>query len=211
MTRRTPASLAASRTLSVPVTFTSLELSGSWIERGHRRQRGLVEDDVAALDGREHTLEAAEVALHDLDVLRDVEQVAPVARREVVEDADIVAALEQRVDQMRPDEPGAAGDEHPRHGPPSRRSAPSAPGRGPLPASSPVASRMRVVSAAVLRTSPAATSEKRASSLRPACSSRRRIASSSVVSLPPPTLYALARPARAPMLQWSRRRRRRRR
>ena len=33
-TRRTPASRAASRTLSVPSTLTALEVSGSWIERG---------------------------------------------------------------------------------------------------------------------------------------------------------------------------------
>src|SRR5262245_54755027 len=33
-TRRTPASRAASRTLSVPSTFTALEVSGSWMDLG---------------------------------------------------------------------------------------------------------------------------------------------------------------------------------
>src|SRR3954454_5091403 len=33
-TRRTPSSRAASSTLSVPSTFTALDVSGSWTERG---------------------------------------------------------------------------------------------------------------------------------------------------------------------------------
>ena len=32
--------------------------------------------------------------------------------RQVVEDEDLVAALEQRLGQVRPDEPGAAGNQH---------------------------------------------------------------------------------------------------
>ena len=34
------------------------------------------------------------------------------AGREAVEHGDAIVALEQRVDEMRTDEPGAAGDEH---------------------------------------------------------------------------------------------------
>src|SRR5207244_9942823 len=39
----------------------------------------------------------------------------PVAGREVVEHTDVVAALEQPADEVRADEPCAAGDEHLRH------------------------------------------------------------------------------------------------
>jgi hypothetical protein len=53
----------------------------------------------------------AELALHDLDVVRDVGQVRPLAGREVVEDAHAVAAPDERPDEVRADEPAAAGDE----------------------------------------------------------------------------------------------------
>ena len=40
-------------------------------------------------------------------------QVLPAAGLEVVEDDDFVAALDQRVDQVRPDEPRASRDKRP--------------------------------------------------------------------------------------------------
>ena len=53
----------------------------------------------------------ADVALDELDVVRDVGQVLALAGEEVVEDAHAVAARDQRARDRRPDEPGAAGDE----------------------------------------------------------------------------------------------------
>ena len=81
----------------------------------HGRQRGLVEDDLASLDGREHPLEAPQIAFDDLDVLRDVKKVSAIAGREVVEDTHVVAAGEERVDEMRADEAGTTGDENAGH------------------------------------------------------------------------------------------------
>src|SRR5207248_8841058 len=78
----------------------------------HRRQRALVEDDLDAARRRVHALVAPELALDELDVALDVREVVAAAGREVVEDADVVAALEQAADEIRADEPGAAGDQH---------------------------------------------------------------------------------------------------
>jgi hypothetical protein len=50
-------------------------------------------------------------ALDELDVVRarEVLQVAPAARAEIVEDEHFVAARDQRVDEVRPDEACASG------------------------------------------------------------------------------------------------------
>ena len=84
-------------------------------------ERALVEDDLDAADGRVHALVRAEVALDDLDVPSELREVRPAAGREVVEHADVVAALEQRLDEVRADEAGAAGDEDALHAAPRRR------------------------------------------------------------------------------------------
>ena len=70
-------------------------------------------DDLGAAHGVVHALVAAQLALDDLDV--EPFEVRAVARGEVVEHADVVAALEQGADEVRADEAGAAGDEHARH------------------------------------------------------------------------------------------------
>jgi hypothetical protein len=56
---------------------------------------------------------ASQLAFDDLHV--DGLEVAPVAGGEVVEHPHLVAALEQRADEVRADEAGTAGDEDARH------------------------------------------------------------------------------------------------
>ena len=77
-------------------------------DRGHHvGLRGEVEDDVGLAE-----LEAvADVALRR-SVGRGV-QVLALAGREVVDDDHLVAALDETVDEVRPDEPGATGYDRP--------------------------------------------------------------------------------------------------
>jgi hypothetical protein len=70
-----------------------------------------MEDELDAAHGVVDALVRAELALDDLDVVRDVREVRPLPRGEVVEHADAVAALDERADEVRADEPAAAGDE----------------------------------------------------------------------------------------------------
>ena len=82
------------------------------------RLGGEVDDDVDALvaERRLGQLAIADVALHEHDPVLDGREVRPVARvREQVVDDDVVVrvALEPVVDEVRADEPGAAGDEEP--------------------------------------------------------------------------------------------------
>ena len=55
-------------------------------------------------------LEVGQVAFYEVHCWK-VREVGPLARAEVVENADGVAATHERFGQMRSDEPGAAGDE----------------------------------------------------------------------------------------------------
>ena len=70
-------------------------------------------DDLDAADGVVHALVAAQLALDDLDA--EPVQVRAVAGREVVQHAHLVAALQQRADEVPADEPAAAGDEDAAH------------------------------------------------------------------------------------------------
>ena len=70
-----------------------------------------MEDDLDAANGVVDTLVAAQLALDDLDVVLDSGQVRAVAGGEVVEDADVVAALQQRMHEVAADKTGSAGDE----------------------------------------------------------------------------------------------------
>ena len=79
----------------------------------HRAERAEVVDGLRPAHGVVHTLVAAQLALDDLDV--EAVEVRAVAGGEVVEHAHLVAALEQRADEVRADEAGAAGDEDARH------------------------------------------------------------------------------------------------
>ena len=93
--------------------MTALVVSGSCTERGTDGQRALVEDELDAADGVVDALVAAQLALDDLDVVLEPGEVRAVAGGEVVEDANRVAALEQRADEVAADESGSAGDEDP--------------------------------------------------------------------------------------------------
>ena len=70
-----------------------------------------MEDDLDAAHGVVDPLVAAQLALDDLDA--EPVEVRARAGREVVEDAHLVAALEQRPHEVRADEAGAARDEDP--------------------------------------------------------------------------------------------------
>ncbi len=69
-----------------------------------------MEDDLGTPDGVVHSLVASELSLDDLDV--EAREVRAAPGGEVVEDADVVAPLEQGADEVRADEAGTAGDEH---------------------------------------------------------------------------------------------------
>ena len=65
-----------------------------------------------AADHVRHRLRLADVDLRERRAVRErVLEVLPLAGGEVVDDGHLVAALEQRVDEVRSDETGAAGDE----------------------------------------------------------------------------------------------------
>ncbi len=74
-----------------------------------------MEDDLAAADGVVDALVALDVALDQLDVVAELGEVLAPAGGEVVEHAHLVAVVEQALDEVRADEPAAAGDERP-HG-----------------------------------------------------------------------------------------------
>ena len=70
-----------------------------------------MEHDLDAGAGARRRGRVPDVALDELDVLREVGQVLALAGEEVVEDAHLVAAREQRARDRGADEAGAAGDE----------------------------------------------------------------------------------------------------
>ena len=70
-----------------------------------------MEHDLDAARRSVHALVAPELALDDLDVVRELREVRAVAGGEVVEHADVVAALDQRADEVGADESAPAGDE----------------------------------------------------------------------------------------------------
>src|SRR5213078_3093196 len=75
----------------------------------HRSERAEVVDDLDAAHGRVYTLVRTELALDDLD--RTSLQVGAVAGGEVVQNAHVVTALEQRVDEVGADEARSTGDQ----------------------------------------------------------------------------------------------------
>ena len=74
-----------------------------------------MEDDLGPADRSMDTFVGTEVALDDLDVASERGEVRAAPSREVVEHADLVASLEQRLDEVRADEPGASRDQDPCH------------------------------------------------------------------------------------------------
>src|SRR5581483_11598422 len=78
-----------------------------------RSERAEVIDDLPAADRVVYALVAAELSFDDVDV--EAVEVRAVPRREVVEHADLVAALEQRAHEVRADEACASGDDRSCH------------------------------------------------------------------------------------------------
>ena len=74
-----------------------------------------MEDELDAPHRGVDALVRAEITFHHLDVPPERREVGAASGGEVVEDADVVAALEQRLDEVRADEACAAGDEDLRH------------------------------------------------------------------------------------------------
>ena len=70
-----------------------------------------MEDESRALAGAPARLGRTDVLLQELDAVERFREVLPLAGREVVHRPDPGAPLEQRVHEVRPDEPGRAGDE----------------------------------------------------------------------------------------------------
>ena len=79
----------------------------------HADGRGQVEDDVAVVDqlGQQRLVGDAVDRVAEPRVPLQVLDVLDRARREVVEHRHLMARGQQRLGQVRPDEPGAAGDE----------------------------------------------------------------------------------------------------
>ena len=89
-------------------------MAGVGERQAHVDLRGEVEDRLRARrgDDRLERLRVAHVAaLQHGAVLERAGEVALAAAGEVVDDRHLVAALEQRVDEVRSDEAGSAGDE----------------------------------------------------------------------------------------------------
>ena len=86
--------------------------------------RGEMKNDVAAVDElREERLVLDRVdEVFESAAALEMRDVFDGAGRQVVEDEHLVAAIEQRLGEMRADEPGAAGDQR-AHVPPERWSA----------------------------------------------------------------------------------------
>jgi len=74
-----------------------------------------VEDQLGPLDGTRQRLVVQDVAFDQIDLVGEVGQVLALARREVVDDADLVAPGQQRARQRRSDEAGSAGDQAKAH------------------------------------------------------------------------------------------------
>ena len=75
-----------------------------------------MEDHLDAADRAREQRVVADVAFEELDAIGDVGEVLALAGREVVDDANAVAARDQRARDRRSDEAGAAGDEIQTHG-----------------------------------------------------------------------------------------------
>jgi hypothetical protein len=81
----------------------------------HRSQRRLMKHEIAAGDRLGHGSRIRHAAGQQLDLPFHGFQVGPITSVEVIEHADHVAAADERLGDVRTDEPGAAGDERDRH------------------------------------------------------------------------------------------------
>ena len=104
---------AASQTLSVPSTFDAQSSAGILHGHGHAGLRRQVADEIRAAG--ECLLER--VSLGDVQLLepRAFRHVRARARREVVDDEHVVAALHEHLGDVRADEAGSSGHDDARH------------------------------------------------------------------------------------------------
>ena len=72
-----------------------------------------MQDDLAAANRDIYPLEAVDVALDELDLVRDGKQVLAPPGRKVVKDAYLMPLPDESVDEVRSDESGAACYENP--------------------------------------------------------------------------------------------------
>ncbi len=97
--RRTFASRAATRRLSVPLTLDSCEEMGSLTERGTDASAPLMEDVVDAVAGVLHSLDILQIHLLKRDGVTDVGEVLQVAGGEVVDAANLVSLIDESMGQ----------------------------------------------------------------------------------------------------------------
>ena len=71
-----------------------------------------MEDHVTARDRVVDALVALDVALHQIDVSLEMEEVLSPSRGEVIQDANVMAIMEERLGDVGSDEPAATGHEN---------------------------------------------------------------------------------------------------
>jgi hypothetical protein len=69
-----------------------------------------MEDHLDALHGLLNGVEIGDIALDDIDAARDLVEIRGIARAEVIQHANAIAALQERIDEMRANETCAARD-----------------------------------------------------------------------------------------------------
>ena len=102
-----------------PVTLAALVAIGSARLRGTRAERRLMQHVIDALAGASAVIERADVALDEgeprplrrLDQRLHFIEIALIAGREIVEPHHALIELEQRLQQIRADKAGDAGDQ----------------------------------------------------------------------------------------------------
>ena len=104
---------ACRRITSVPCTLVSMVCTGSCDDQLHADGRGQVEDHRGAIDelGDQRLVEHAVDGVVEAAVALEVRDVVDAPGGQIVEDEDFVAALEQRLGEMRADEAGSASDQ----------------------------------------------------------------------------------------------------
>ena len=69
-----------------------------------------MDDVVDAVDGAPHGTHIAQIALNEIDLVASGAQIRQIAARQVIEDANVLAARQQRFDNVRSNEPCSTCD-----------------------------------------------------------------------------------------------------
>ena len=107
----TPASRAAVKTFAVPADVHGERVGRILHRTWNRADRGEVKDQIRPFAGAADRRQVPDVALDELDRRRGSRQVLAPPRREIVEDANRTPGGDERVDEVRSDEAGAARHE----------------------------------------------------------------------------------------------------